>query len=99
MSNVIDFPFDRIKKPTDDIGAYIDNIAEEIVSDVIAFLMEEGVDIKPDDHVYDISLFYEVTRSLLMKMHGRHHMMQNIANDMYKWLEYDLEEKQLEFDF
>jgi len=99
MSNVINFPFEKIRKPTDEVGSYIDNIAEEIISDVIVFLIEEEIEFIPDDHVYDISLFYECTRSLLLKLHNRHHLMQNVANDMYKHLEYDLEENQLEFDF
>jgi hypothetical protein len=97
-NNIIPFPTKkRLRQITEEVSQ-TDLLADEIVSDVIAFLVEEGYNIDNENNLYEISLFYESCRSMLYKFDNKEHPLQTMANELYKIFEYENEE-QLEFDF
>lgn len=109
MENIIKFPIEKRKKQIEQqkdgllrekeaLVDYLEDLSEDIVNDCLDFLLDEGFDITNEKYVYDVSLFFETTRSLVFKMSDEHHPLQYFAHGMFS--KYDTKDNpQLEFDF
>lgn len=99
MSNIIQFPkkINKFEKELE-LDEEINALADEITSDVIAFLIEEGYDFDNDTTLYEVSLFYEAAKSFIFKIKDKQHPLQILANELYNAAQY-FDENQLEFDF
>ena len=97
-NNIINFPNIR-KERLIQKELELEELTDDIVTDVFSFLIENDMDVSHEDYVYDISMVFEAMRSLIYKIHDLHHPLQILCQDMYKYHPVDLEERQLEFDF
>lgn len=79
--------------------ARADNYAEEITSDILAFLHDEGMPIESSSNVNDISIVFEALRSMLLKHHDIYHPIQAFVDSMYERNTTNINPDQLEFDF
>lgn len=80
--------------------ALADNYSEEITSDILAFLHDEGMKIDGSTNVNDISMVFESIRSMLLKHHSIYHPIQVFVDSMYeRSQEASHNPHQLEFDF
>lgn len=104
MTKVIQFPNRRkeiAEEQLEDKIGPIDMVAEELLSDMVAELIEMGIDLTGDTYLYDVSYVYETLRSLLLKAHDMDHPIQAICSGIYRNIldEQHRRDAQLEFDF
>lgn len=107
MTNVIKFPDLKKKQETketekvESATMLVEEVCDELLSNMVADLIEIDMDITGDKYVYDVSYVYEVLRSVLLKYHGIHHPVQLISEGIYKGVLDDEQytQEQLEFDF
>lgn len=98
MSNIIQFPIKNKFEKELELDEEMNALADEITSDVIAFLIEEGYEFDNEANLYEISLFYEAAKSLMYSIKDKQHPLQFLANELYSTAQY-YDDKQLEFDF
>lgn len=105
-NNIIEFPLHRrIKKIYEEEVELVnlENVADEVLSDMLSDLYDYGFNIDGEEFIYDISLLFETLRSLILNVNGYNHPIQNFAENLYTKKLIDDQEKndpsQLEFDF
>lgn len=111
MGDIIDFPnkgAGRADEPyhrdpnlkTDEQQYLLDYLLSNLMGD----LFDEGYDVTRDDIVLDTSFLYEVIKSMVLKLDGYHHPIQDLADDIYHRQSHhfsteNISEDQLEFEF
>jgi hypothetical protein len=104
-SNVIHFPIEKRLREVDDERDYfvdsLETFVEDITSDVLAELYNNGYEIDSDDYVCDVSMLFESLRSLVFRLNEIDHPIQEISQTIYRkyLIENSMEEDQLSLDF
>lgn len=78
----------------------IDELCQDVTSDILSFLMEENIlpDDFSDSYTSDIALLYESLKSFVYNTDNSYHPLQTMAYTLYDFDDGE-EEKQLCFDF
>ena len=96
--NVIRFPTERridqmLKKEIDNMAREKDEdvinddqqqLIEHLMTVMVDELVAEGYGVDAEELVYDVSFLYEVIKSLVLKMDGYDHPVQDFANNLYE---------------
>ena len=83
---------------TEDQQEMIEHLIQVVVEEMVA----EGYKVDGEEFIYDVSFLYEVIKSLVLKMEGHYHPIQDFANELYINYFAELEKDgphQLSFDF
>jgi len=100
--NIVSFPLkkrmEQVHHQSSAVDEDIEAMIDDVASDVLAFLADEGFDIADKEYMYSISYFVESLRSMVFHMHDEPHPFRDMAITLYENVKYDNPE-QLEFDF
>ena len=104
-SNIIHFPVEQrlreINEERDYFSDSLETLSEDLTSDILAELYNNGYEIDSDDYVYDVSMLFESLRSLIFRLNDIEHPVQKFSKVIYeKYLTQNIvEEMQLSLDF
>ena len=76
----------------------VEEMVDDIASDVLAFLVDEGIEISNPDYMYTVSYFVESLRCMIFHMHDHYHPFREMSQALYENVKYE-DPNQLEFDF
>lgn len=93
MDNVIRFPVEKRLAKVNEKEQALDEITQEIATDVVQYLIEEGMPIQDEKHVFHVSLFYESLRSMIFWLNGSYHPIQVLATEIYENVVYENEDQ------
>lgn len=87
MSNIVKFPTEKRQKDIlDQDSQYFDNIEtyiDELASDIISTLFDDGYAVNKDEYIKDVSLMFESLRSLVFRMNDIPHTFQYSADLLF----------------
>lgn len=104
-SNVIRFPIEQRRREIDEEREFffekLELFSDDIASDILTELYNNGYEIDSDIFIHDISHLLESVRSLIFKLNDIEHPIQEFAKTIYEkyTIEHELLEKQLCLDF
>jgi hypothetical protein len=104
MTNVVHFPLEKRQQKIISEFEKIDNsildLTDDLLSEILTILYEEGYHFDIEDYEYDTSFVFESIRSLLCKLNNIEHPLQEFCEEMFETvLAVNSEaDKQLEFD-
>jgi hypothetical protein len=98
-SNVI--PFKRKINPIQEPKiSYKEELIYDIIIEMVEILYEEGYDFfDKDEYFCEMSLLAESMKSLLNRYDDEPHPFQEVAKNLFSYIEDEDEDKQLTFDF
>lgn len=102
-SNIIFFPtkkrLEQVKFEAEAVERQeLENMVDDIASETLAYIGDQGIDITSRKYVYSVSYFVESARSMIYDMHGIEHPFVDLAVTLYENSSFD-NPNQLEFDF
>jgi len=99
MTNVVHFPLERrqqkIISEFEKIDNSILNLTDEILSEILYILYDEGYTFDAEELEYDTSFVFESIRSMICRLNNIEHPLQEFCEEMFETV---LADKQLEFD-
>lgn len=113
--NIIQFPIERRMdaiawaelerktqvKDDDVVNDEQQSMIEHLIQVVVDEMVAEGYGVDGEEFIYDVSFLYETIKSLVLKMDGHHHPVQDFAANLYESYYDEVAESslQLSFDF
>lgn len=93
MDNVIRFPVEKRLAKVNEKEQALDEMTQDIATDVVQYLLDEGMSIEDEKHIFHVSLFYESLRSMIFWLNGSYHPIQNLATEIYENVVFENEDQ------
>ena len=102
MSNIVKFPTEKrqqdILNQDNELFDSIETYVDELASDIVSTLFDDGYAINKDEYIKDVSMMFESLRSLILKMNDLPHSFQYSADILFSE-NFFYDENQLCLDF
>lgn len=95
MSNVINFPFERLQDINDQDEIHL----HEIIETIMMKMYEQSYDISARENDYESVLVYDAIKAYLFKMNDRKHPFQELAKILYEHAFMETDPRQHELTF
>jgi hypothetical protein len=105
MTNVVAFPYERRQQKIINEFEKLDNgimdLSDDILTEILTILYEEGYSFNVDDYESDVCFVFESIRSLVCKLNNIEHPMHELSQDLFDIMNvaYEQAESQLELTF